>query len=277
MISKDLQQFFDYLDALRAEHSEKILPKADAQRLCDDLFLFLFPMLSDDSKPAFVQYTTLRYDLIRLLTPVMQGRQEVTTALADAFFEQLPPVHQSLQADAEAILQFDPAATCREEVVATYPGFHAIGVYRIAHVLHHLGVPLLPRMFSEYLHGQTGIDIHPAASIGASFFIDHGTGVVIGETAQIGDHVKIYQGVTLGALQVDKSFSNTKRHPTIEDHCILYAGSTILGGKTVVGHHSVIGGNAWLTESVPPYSIVLHQPQVKVRSKHYEEPLNFVI
>lgn len=272
-----LQDFFAELDALRAEHSNKILPKAEAQQLCDDLFLFLFPMLSEYSKPAQVQYTSLRYDLIRLLTPVMQGEQEAVTLLADTFFEQLPEVYRALQDDAEAILQFDPAATCREEVVATYPGFHAIAIYRIAHALHRLGAPLLPRMFSEYLHSTTGIDIHPAATIGASFFIDHGTGVVIGETASIGNHVKIYQGVTLGALQVDKSFSNTKRHPTIEDHCILYSGSTILGGKTVVGHHSVIGGNAWLTESVEPYSIVLHQPQVKVRSKSYQEPLNFVI
>jgi serine O-acetyltransferase len=267
-----LQDFFAELDALRAEHSNKILPKAEAQQLCDDLFLFLFPMLSEYSKPAQVQYTSLRYDLIRLLTPV-----ETVTLLADTFFEQLPEVYRALQDDAEAILQFDPAATCREEVVATYPGFHAIAIYRIAHALHRLGAPLLPRMFSEYLHSTTGIDIHPAATIGTSFFIDHGTGVVIGETASIGNHVKIYQGVTLGALQVDKSFSNTKRHPTIEDHCILYSGSTILGGKTVVGHHSVIGGNAWLTESVEPYSIVLHQPQVKVRSKSYQEPLNFVI
>jgi len=272
-----LQNFFTELDALRAQHSNKIVPKADAQQLCDDLFLFLFPMLSDYSKPAQVQYTSLRYDLIRLLTPVMQGTSDAVTQLADAFFEQLPLVHSALQADAEAILQFDPAATCREEVVATYPGFHAIAIYRIAHTLHHLGAPLLPRMFSEYLHSITGIDIHPAATIGDSFFIDHGTGVVIGETAKIGNHVKIYQGVTLGALQVDKSLSNTKRHPTIEDYCILYAGSTILGGQTVVGHHSVIGGNAWLTNSVLPYSIVLHQPQVKVRSKSFDEPVNFVI
>jgi serine O-acetyltransferase len=276
-MSPDLQRFFATLDASHAQHSEKILPKADAHRVCDDLFLFLFPMLSDTSRPAAVQYATLRYELIRLLTPVMMQNQERATQLIDAFFEKIPEVYQALQEDAEAILQFDPAATCREEVVATYPGFHAIAIYRIAHVLHRLGAPLLPRMFAEYLHSSTGIDIHPAATIGSSFFIDHGTGVVIGETAIIGNHVKIYQGVTLGALQVDKSFSNVKRHPTIEDHCILYASSTILGGQTVVGHHSVIGGNAWLTESVAPYSIVLHQPQVKVRSKAYEEPVNFVI
>jgi serine O-acetyltransferase len=136
---------------------------------------------------------------------------------------------------------------------------------------------LLPRFFAEYAHSRTGIDIHPAAEIGHSFFIDHGTGVVIGATAVIGNHVKIYQGVTLGALQVQKSMANTKRHPTIEDNVIVYANSTILGGDTVIGHDSVIGGNSWITASIAPYSVVLHQPQVKVRSKPFEEPINFVI
>lgn len=144
-------------------------------------------------------------------------------------------------------------------------------------MLHELEVPLLPRFFAEYAHGRTGIDIHPAAEIGHSFFIDHGTGVVIGQTAVIGNHVKIYQGVTLGALQVQKSMANTKRHPTIEDNVIIYANSTILGGDTVIGHSSVIGGNSWITGSIAPYSVVLHQPQVKVRSKPLEEPINFVI
>ncbi|MEO6758284.1 MAG: serine acetyltransferase, partial [Saprospiraceae bacterium] len=123
----------------------------------------------------------------------------------------------------------------------------------------------------------TGIDIHPAATIGHSFFIDHGTGVVIGATSVIGDNVKIYQGVTLGALQVDKSLANVKRHPTIQDNCILYANCTILGGQTIVGHDSVIGGNTWLTTSVPPFSVVLHQSQIKVRTRPFDEPVNFVI
>ena len=186
-------------------------------------------------------------------------------------------MYTRIQEDAEAILQFDPAATCKEEVIASYPGFYAIAHYRIANLLHRLGVPLLPRVFSEYVHGKTGIDIHPAATIGRSFFMDHGTGIVIGATAVIGDNVKMYQGVTLGALQVDKSLSNVKRHPTIEDNCVLYANCTILGGKTVVGHDSVIGGNSWLTESVAPYSVVLHQSQAKVRSRPFNEPVNFVI
>ncbi len=272
-----LEQFFQQLDADQARAAGQVPSKADAQRLADGLFQFLFPIISDDPKPARVQYAMLRHELIKLLYPLMQDRNGTAASITDAFFERLPNVHQALTEDAQAILQFDPAATCLEEVIATYPGFHAIAVYRIANLLHRLGAPLLPRVFAEYVHGQTGIDIHPSATIGHSFFIDHGTGVVIGATAVIGDNVKIYQGVTLGALQVDKSLANVKRHPTIEDNCILYANSTILGGNTVVGHDSVIGGNSWLTESVPPYSVVLHQSQIKVRTKPFEEPVNFVI
>lgn len=272
-----LEQFFQQLDAHQATYAARIPSKADAQLLADALFQFLFPILNDDPKPARVQYTTLRHDLMTLLFPLMQEQNGKVASIADAFFDALPPVLAALQEDSEAILQFDPAATCLEEVIATYPGFYAIAIHRIAHLLHRLGAPLLPRVFAEYAHSKTGIDIHPAATIGHSFFIDHGTGVVIGATAVIGDNVKIYQGVTLGALQVDKSLANVKRHPTIEDNCILYANCTILGGRTVVGHDSVIGGNSWLTESVEPYSIVLHQSQVKVRTKPFEEPVNFVI
>ncbi len=245
--------------------------------MADALFNFLFPVQCHHPRPAKVQCAVLRDDLEQLLRPLLHSKNGAAAKLAGQFFETLPFVHGALLEDAEAILRFDPAATCLEEVIATYPGFYAIAMYRIAHELQQLGAPLLPRVFSEYIHGKTGIDIHPAAKIGRSFFIDHGTGVVIGETAIIGDHVKIYQGVTLGALQVDKSLTNVKRHPTIEANTIIYANSTILGGKTVVGHDSIIGGNTWLTESVPPHSIVLHQPQVKVRSKILEDPWNFVI
>ena len=137
-----------------------------------------------------------------------------------------------------------------------YPGMAAITAHRIAHFLYQREVPLLPRIMNEYIHHQTGIDIHPGASIGNSFFIDHGTGVVIGETTAIGDWVKIYQGVTLGALSVKKSMAKQKRHPTIEDNVTIYAGATILGGEAVIGHHSIIGGNVWLVRTVPPYSRV---------------------
>ena len=272
-----LDHFFQQLDAQHLEPITRIPPKAAAQKLVDGLFLFLFPMLSDEPKPARVQYTLLRHELMKLLYPLLQDRNEQVAVIANGFFEQLPEVYKKLLEDAEAILQFDPAATCLEEVIATYPGFYAIANYRVSNLLHQSGAPLLPRVFAEFVHGKTGIDIHPSASIGRSFFIDHGTGVVIGATAVIGNNVKIYQGVTLGALQVDKSLANVKRHPTIEDNCILYANSTILGGKTIVGHDSVIGGNSWLTESVPPFSVVIHQSTVKVRTRPFEEPVNFVI
>ena len=272
-----LKDFFEQLDEQAVLFAQQIPPKAESQRVADGLFQFLFPILSESPKPARVQHALLRHDLTRLLQSVLSGQLRSADALADAFFKELPQVYERLMEDAQAILQFDPAATCLEEVIATYPGFHAIAIYRISNLLHRLEAPLLPRVFSEYLHGMTGIDIHPAATIGRSFFIDHGTGVVIGATSIIGDNVKIYQGVTLGALQVSKSLAHTKRHPTIEDNCIIYANSTILGGRTVVGHDSVIGGNSWLTDSVPPYSIVLHQSQVKVRTKPFEEPVNFVI
>ena len=163
--------------------------------------------------------------------------------------------------------------------MAVYPGFYAIAVYRVAHQLFQMGVPLLPRMLTEYAHNRTGIDIHPGAQIGKSFFIDHGTGVVVGETTVIGDNVKIYQGVTLGATHVAKSMAQKKRHPTIENNVVIYANATILGGYTVVGHDSVIGGNVWLTSSVEAHSLVYHQHQTEVRLKSLEslEPINFVI
>ncbi|MFD2144654.1 serine O-acetyltransferase [Mucilaginibacter antarcticus] len=152
-------------------------------------------------------------------------------------------------------------------MIRTYPGFFAISCYRLAHSLYKHEVPLLPRILTEYAHSKTGIDIHPAAEIGEYFYIDHGTGLVIGETTVIGKHVKLYQGVTLGALSVDKSMADTKRHPTVEDNVVIYSGATILGGETVVGYDSIIGGNVWLTKSVEPHSRVYHAPTVKVLKK----------
>ena len=178
----------------------------------------------------------------------------------------LPGIYELLRADAAAILTGDPAAESLEEVLAAYPGFVAIAVHRLAHGLHSLAVPILPRLLAEVAHTRTGIDIHPGAQLGRSFCIDHGTGVVIGETAVIGDDVKIYQGVTLGALSVAKDSAGRKRHPTIEDRVVLYANATVLGGDTTVGHDSIIGGNVWLTTSVPPSSYVYHTSQVRVRS-----------
>ncbi len=180
--------------------------------------------------------------------------------LAYDFLESLPGIRTVLMEDVAAAFSGDPAAKSVEEVILSYPGMEAIVAHRFAHWFWERRIPLLPRMMSEYLHGKTGIDIHPGARIGRMFFIDHGTGVVIGETAVIGDRVKIYQGVTLGALSVRKAEGDVKRHPTIEDDVTIYSGATILGGQTVIGRGSVIGGNVWLTRSVPPYSRV-YMPQ----------------
>lgn len=173
-----------------------------------------------------------------------------------SLIEEIPEIRRKVSLDAKAALDGDPAARSLEEVILSYPGLEAVVVHRIAHFLHTKGIPIIPRIMSEHVHGKTGIDIHPGATIGESFFIDHGTGVVIGETCVIGDNVKVYQGVTLGALSISKSLADKKRHPTIEDNVTIYAGATILGGKTTIGRGSVIGGNTWITESVPPGSTV---------------------
>ncbi|MFS8615486.1 MAG: serine O-acetyltransferase EpsC [Solitalea sp.] len=197
--------------------------------------------------------------LEELLAAIQPALPEGAARLSKQFMARLPEIYQLLVQDAEAIHQGDPAAPSLYEVIRAYPGFYAIGFYRIAHILYQLNIPLLPRMITEFAHSKTGIDIHPAATIGSHFCIDHGTGAVIGETTIIGNNVKIYQGVTLGAASVDKAMAKSKRHPTIEDHVVIYSGATILGGETTVGHHSVIGGNVWLIKSVPPYSRIYYK------------------
>ncbi|MBM4290856.1 MAG: serine acetyltransferase [Deltaproteobacteria bacterium] len=181
-------------------------------------------------------------------------------SLSARLLERLPALRLALILDAQAALDGDPAAANLEEVILTYPGFEAILTHRLAHELYLARVPYLPRALSEHAHSHTGIDIHPGARVGASFFIDHGTGVVIGETTVIGDRVKVYQGVTLGALSVKRTLSGVKRHPTIEDDVVIYSGATVLGGDTVVGRGSMIGGNVWLTRSVPPGSSIVGTP-----------------
>ena len=185
-------------------------------------------------------------------------------AVSAQFFQQLPEIYRVLNTDIDAIQQGDPAARTEFEIIRAYPGFYALSFYRIAHALYQLNIPILPRILTEYAHSKTGIDIHPAARIGEHFMIDHGTGIVIGETSVIGEHVKMYQGVTLGALSVHKSMATQKRHPTIEDHVIIYSGATILGGDTVIGEGSVIGGNVWLTKSIAPGSRVYHNSEITV-------------
>ncbi|MBC2714443.1 MAG: serine acetyltransferase [Desulfobacteraceae bacterium] len=190
-----------------------------------------------------------------------------------ALLESIPELQRKLATDILAVSEGDPAAKSYDEIIFSYPGVFAVTVYRIAHLLYHLGVPLLPRMMSEYVHGETGIDIHPGAEIDERFVIDHGTGVVIGETAEIGKNVRIYQGVTIGALSVPKGkieeMKGRKRHPTIEDEVIIYSGATILGGNTVIGARSVIGGNVWITESLPPDTqVLIESPHLIYRKKN---------
>jgi len=189
------------------------------------------------------------------------------------FFNKFPKLRELLAEDVQAAYDGDPAAKSLDEIIFSYPGIVAITTYRIAHEIHIQGIPMLPRIMTEYDHGITGIDIHPGATIGRSFFIDHGTGVVIGETTEIGDRVKLYQGVTLGALSFPKDSTGAlvrgrKRHPTIEDDVTIYSGATILGGDTVIGKNSVIGGNVWLVESVPPGTrVTIEEPQLVYKSR----------
>lgn len=219
------------------------------------------------------------FNLTRQITLVLQGTEaDLPQPQAEAraqelaleFFRQIPQIRAMVQTDLDAAYEGDPAASCRDEIIFSYPGLFAITVYRTAHVLYRLRVPMLPRMMAEYAHSVTGIDIHPGASIGRYFFIDHGTGIVIGETTVIGDHVKVYQGVTLGALTTrgGQRLRGCRRHPTIEDNVTIYAGASILGGDTVIGRDCVIGSNAFITSSVAPCTTVTiknHELQMKPR------------
>lgn len=224
------------------------------------------------------QIENLKFRLEELLVPLRKDLQGLPWKTAASFFKELPAVFHLLIEDARTFVKSDPAAEKLEEVVLCYPGFFSLVVYRLAHILYRLKVPVLPRVLTEYAHSKTGIDIHPGAVIGKNCFIDHGTGIVIGETTIIGNNVKIYQGVTLGAMFVKKSMAETKRHPTIEDNVILYAGCTILGGNTVIGHDTVVGGNVWLTKSVPPYYVVYQENKTIFKeNKAFSEVINFVI
>ena len=202
---------------------------------------------------------------------------------ANEFLHTLPVIRESLQKDIEAAFHGDPACQNFDEVILCYPGLGAVTIHRMAHELYKLGVPFLPRMMSEWSHGETGIDIHPGATIGDYFFIDHGTGVVIGETVTIGKHVKIYQGVTLGALSFDKDergelVRGSKRHPTLEDHVIIYANATVLGGNTVVGEASIIGSSVWITRSVDPgTTVTIQKPGLRMKNQDAKDSADYQI
>lgn len=230
-----------------------------------------FTQLNFDSEEDFLQHMErLRLELDRIVRFNPHKGHSDTETVAKHFFDRLPEIYDKLNEDVDAMYHGDPAAKSRSEVIQTYPGFYAVAAYRIAHELQKLGVKGVPRVITEHAHSKTGIDIHPSAIIGNHFCIDHGTGVVIGETAVIGNYVKIYQGVTLGALSVSKDDAVKKRHPTLEDNVVVYAGATILGGETVIGHNSIVGGNVWLTRSVPPHSKIYYQ--AKMYNGGTEEP-----
>jgi serine O-acetyltransferase len=268
--------FFQRLTEQEKSYRFKLPSRYEAGRFVQQLINFLFPISKDCVQNDLPQdlvkdHANLRHKLDCMLIPLMPEMQKTREEILEDVFDKLPLVYEMLLLDAKSMSDNDPAAVSVEEVIALYPGFMAIATYRIAHSFALCGIPLLPRMLTEYAHGQTGIDIHPNAVIGHPFFIDHGTGVVIGETTHIGNNVKLYQGVTLGATHVSKSLASRKRHPTIEDNVVVYANATILGGETVIGHDSIIGGNAWLVRSVPPYSQVYHQSKIEVRQHSSHE------
>lgn len=256
------------------------LSKKRITTFVEELFQFFFLIdrrtcLSKASIEA--RYEDLRYDFTNIVADFLDEtpKKEVLEGYFDTI---LPTIYYQLEEDAHYFIDSDPAATSVREIQITYPGFFAIMVYRLAHELYKLEISFLPRMLTEYAHSKTGIDIHPGATIGVPFMIDHGTAIVIGETTVIGNYVKVYQGVTLGALSVSVDKAHTKRHPTIQDNVVIYSGATILGGDTVIGHDSIIGGNVWLTNSIEPFTKVFHKSQIIVKDNEIiEEPINFVI
>jgi serine O-acetyltransferase len=246
-----------------------------ATEFTDRVLALLFPHFAEPGRAAGAE---VRAELERVRAQ-LEGFQlaqgvdpPLAAGVAAAFLGELEGLTEGLQLDANAVCEADPAARSVDEVLLAYPGFHALACYRIGHALLELEVALLPRLITEVAHRQTGIDIHPGARIGRSLAIDHGTGIVIGETAVLGDRVRIYQGVTLGALSVRKELAQQKRHPTIENDVVIYANATILGGDTVIGAGSVIGGNVWLTHSVPPRSVVTHGATIE-RPRQADEVL----
>lgn len=253
---------------IREIESQKKLPnlkfriKEKTEAFTNNLFYTLF----DEDTGVEENIEKLGKDFEALADLVCWKPKTPCRDLWDAYLTRLPEILKKLNCDANAIAQNDPAANSVEEVYLSYPGFFAIAIYRLSHEFYKFGLPLVPRLMTEYAHRLSGTDINPGAHIGTPFFIDHATGVVIGETAVIEDNVKIYQGVTLGALYVDRDLRNVKRHPTIEKNVTIYANATILGGETVIGENSIIGGNVWLTRSVPANSMVTHNPQINIKN-----------
>ena len=280
MLIDGILDSYDRYGGINRSEAENFPNRQNVITVLQDLQCLIFPgfRVEEDISPTNIRYITGTRvnNIIATLTKEIQKALVYTVStqngntnnienshcfkLAEhtslALLEELPEIKRKITLDVEAVFKGDPAAKSKEEIILSYPGLEAILIYRIANFLYTNGVPIIPRIMSEYIHGKTGIDINPGANIGESFFIDHGTGIVIGETTIIGNNVKIYQGVTLGALSVKKELKNKKRHPTIEDDVTIYAGATILGGETTIGRGSTIGGNTWVTHSIPAGTVL---------------------
>ncbi|WP_185247431.1 serine O-acetyltransferase EpsC [Chryseobacterium bernardetii] len=271
-------QFIDRIQQSKEHKAHGFFDRAKVKVFVKELYKVLFLPQQINTPDQLKQDFAQLQDHLSILINTITRDKDLTEVQVNAFFEALPQIYSHLVQDAQSILEFDPAAASLEEIYLAYPGYFATYVYRISHQLWKQEIPVLPRVISEYAHSKTGIDIHPGAVIGEYFFIDHGTGIVIGETTVIGDHVKIYQGVTLGALNVSKEKANQKRHPNIEDHVIIYSGATILGGNTTIGRDSIIGGNVWITQDVPPNSLVYNKSEIRIKDNNpLPESLTFVI
>lgn len=261
------QDSFGEVPCISIEDAEKVL-----KHFLGLVFPHYLPDCEHGEKAIKKQLVCFSDDLEKILEGITGWKKELIKKKIGALLSDLPGISRKIARDAEALFNSDPASQSLDEVILSYPGCYAVSAYRFAHYLLKMEIPLLPRLIGEYAHRITGIDIHPGATIGHSLYVDHGTGVVIGETAIIGNNVQIYHSVTLGALKVEKSEKFKKRHPTVEDNVIIYSGATILGGKTVIGHDSVIGGNVWITGSVLPHSRVMYKS-----TDEAESGLNFTI
>lgn len=266
---------------------EKLPKRSEIIEILDEIRRLIFPGFFGNENTAYVSLENFAGNTLATIYEKMFKQIKISLAFHEKkgkikeieakaeeltlkFIEELPNIQKLILMDVEAELQGDPAAGSKEEIIFSYPGIYAISVYRVAHVLYELKIPFMPRIMTEHAHSKTGIDINPGAKIGDHFFIDHGTGIVIGETTEIGNRVKIYQGVTLGALSTMKgqALSGTKRHPTIEDDVVIYANTTVLGGETVVGKGSVIAGNTFLTKSVPANTTVsAYMPELNLKER----------
>lgn len=255
---------FEKINQIKQRNKQSYIIKEKTTAFTRKLFLCLLD--ADTSIEETMHQLEANFE--ELADLVCYQPQQLCKTIWNDYLAIIPTILEQLNEDAKFILANDPAAKSLEEVYLSYPGFYAIATYRLSHALLQFGLPLVPRLMTECAHSITGIDINPGAQIDVPFFIDHGTGIVIGETSIIKSHVKIYQGVTLGAHSVDKSMQKVKRHPTIEDGVTIYANATILGGTTIVGKNSIIGGNVWLTKSVPPDSIVSNLSKTRIKTKN---------